>query len=56
MWGFNDLLNKYGPILGALGTPEFGHTISNLLPHSTQNLAVSGFSNGHFGHFIIEAL
>jgi hypothetical protein len=24
-------------------------------PHSLQNLALSGFSNSHFGHFTVDA-
>ncbi len=38
--------------LDELLKPQLGHTISNLPPHSTQNLADFGFSNWHFGHFI----
>jgi hypothetical protein len=41
--------------LGELLKPHFGHIISNLPPHSTQNLAVSGFSSWHFGHFTFDA-
>jgi len=36
--------------------PHCEQAISNLLPHSLQNLALSGFSVWHFGHFISNAL
>jgi len=39
--------------LGELPKLHFGHIISSLLPHFTQNLASSGLSNWHSWHFIV---
>jgi hypothetical protein len=38
--------------------PQFGQitSISSGEPHAPQNIESSGFSNWHFGHFIVDAL
>jgi hypothetical protein len=38
--------------LEGLSELQRGQSLSNLTPHSPQNLIPSGFSNWHFGHFI----
>jgi hypothetical protein len=40
---------------GGLGFPQTWQTTSNFVPHFKQNLASTGLSDWHFGHFIVKA-